>query len=121
MTFDFAMCPDTCHWEGPMTGDIEGTIEFWETAANFFPGTTEHYFETMKITTSSGVITGTNQGVFNFGTLKFRSNAVVDDATGDWAYLVGYKMHFSGVTTAFPPPEGSTTVTGTGTWFAVPP
>lgn len=104
------------HWEGPLTSDIEGTIEFWEHwDQNYVVGGTEHFFETFIIETKHGTITGVDEGVWNFATFKFRANGWVTDATGDWAYLVGYKFHEMGTTSQFPPPEGSTIVTGTGT------
>jgi len=110
------------HWEGPLTGDIEGTIQFWEHwDENYVVGGTEHFFETFIIMTDRGTITGMDAGVWNLATFKFRANGWVTDATGDWAYLVGYKMHEIGTTTAFPPPPGSTTVSGTATMFLAQP
>jgi len=109
------------HWVGPVTGcDIEGTLEVFETPANFFPGQTEHFFETFILTTDSGVISGVDNGVWAFNTFKFRANGWITQATGDWSYLVGYKLHESGYTSAFPPTEG-TIVTLSGTMFFVEP
>jgi len=61
------------HWEGPLTGDIEGTIQFWEHwDENYVVGGTEHFFETFIIMTDRGTITGMDAGVWNFATFKFR-------------------------------------------------
>ena len=121
MSFDFAMCPATCHWQGTMTGDIDVSVQFWETAANFFPGKTEHFFEAYTLTSAGGTASGLNVGLFNMGTFKFRSNAWVDQASGDLTYLLGHKIHFEGFTSQFPPPEGSSVVTATASWFIVQP
>lgn len=116
----FPECPD-CHWAGTISGDIVGTIELWEIWDKIFVvGSTEHYFETFKITTSTGVISGVDQGLWNFATFKFRANGWVTEATGDWAYLVGYKVHEMGTTSA-PPPAGPPLVTGTASWFLAEP
>lgn len=122
ISIDLSVPSADIHWEGPLTGDIEGAIEFWEHwDENYVVGGTEHFFETFIITTDHGTITGVDAGVWNFATFKFRANGWVTEATGDWAYLVGYKMHEMGTTTAFPPPPGSTTVSGTATMFLVEP
>jgi len=110
------------HWIGPLTGDIAGTIEFWETSQNYVVGKTEHFFEKMVITTDKGdIIKGTDAGVWNFPTYKFRANGWVAEASGQSSYLVGYKMHEMGVTTPFPPVPPATTVTGTASMFLVAP
>lgn len=114
ISIDLSLCPD-CHWVGTITGDIEGTVEFWEIwEENYVVGATEHFFETFRITTDSGIISGVDRGVWNFATFKFRALGWVTEASGDWAYLVGYKFHEMGITSQFPPPEGTTVVAGTG-------
>ncbi len=120
ITFDLSL-PDP-HWIGKLTEcDLEGKVEFWETSQNYVVGKTEHFFEIFKITTATGVINGVDDGVWNFPTFKFRANGWVTDASGDWTYLVGYKVHEIGTTSEFPPPAGSTVVTGTGTMTLVAP
>lgn len=113
-------CPGG-RWEGPISGCIlEGmTIQFWETERNFFPGHTEHFFEDFYIMDTQGsvVISGHNAGVWNFSTFKFRANGWVEQATGPWAYLQGYKFHEMG-TTSDPDlwdPANGVTITGFGT------
>jgi len=116
LTFDLGL-PDP-HWIGTVTGDIEGTIEFWEFwDQNYVVGKTEHFFERFLITTDGGdTIEGFDQGVWNFGTtFKFRANGWVTEASGDWAYLVGYKMFEIGMTSPFPPSP----VYGTATMILV--
>ncbi len=121
MTISIDLSVQAPHWVGTITGDIQGIVEFWETSDNYVVGTTEHFFETFRITTDKGVISGVDGGVWNFPTFKFRANGWVTEASGDWAYLVGYKMHEIGTTSPFPPPVGSTVVTGTATWTLVQP
>lgn len=90
------------YWTGPIYGcSISGTIKMWELPP-FFAGSTEHYFEEFLITTNTGTISGTDAGVWNFGTFKFRSNGWVTAGTGDLEYLVGYKVHQMGVTSPWP-------------------
>ncbi len=85
-------------------------------------GKTEHFFEKFVITTDGGdIIKGDDNGVWNFPTFKFRANGWVAEASGSSSYLVGYKLHEIGVTTAFPPPPGVTTITGWATMFLVAP
>ena len=109
------------HWVGPVTGcDIQGTMEVFETPANFIVGNSEHFFETFTITTSTGVISGVDKGVWDFNTFKFRANGWITDATDDWSYLMGYKLHESGYTSQFPPTQG-TIVTLTAAMFLVAP
>ena len=108
------------HWEGPITGcaALEGmTIQFWETDKNFLPGRTEHFFENFYILDGDVTLaSGHNKGLWNFSTLKFRAEGWVDEATGELAYLKGYKFHEVGRTSdpgLWAPPE--ITVTGFGT------
>ena len=120
MAASFDLAVPGAHWEGTVTGcKIQGTIEVFELPASFV-GNTEHFFETYTITTSTGVISGVDQGVWGFNTFKFRANGWITEATGDWSYLSGYKLHESGYTSAVPPAEGSI-VTLTGTMFFVEP
>jgi hypothetical protein len=88
------------HWIGTLSGcGLAGTVEFWETPSNFVVGKTEHYFEIFKITTPTGIISGWDNGVWNFSTFKFRAEGRVTAADGEWADLVGYKLHEMGTTT----------------------
>jgi hypothetical protein len=95
-----------CVWSGDLSGDVVGSIvvsEFWERI--FVVGNTEHFFEAFTITTSHGVISGVDNGVWDFNTNKVRANGWVTEATGDWSYLIGYKLHESGY--VIPPPAGA--------------
>jgi len=111
------------HWEGPITGAVEGTMQLWEHwSENYVVGATEHFFEDFVIYTSDGsVIKGNDQGIWTFQTLKFRSQGFVTEATGDWAFLVGYRVLTTGFTSEFPPVPPSTVISGWGTVMMVPP
>jgi hypothetical protein len=89
--------PAEC-WHGTITGDITGTIWFWETDRNRFPGHTEHFFEVFLITGGDGSISGYDNGVWNFATFKFRAEGRVTAASGGWTGLVGRKYFESGRT-----------------------
>ncbi len=87
------------HWEGTITGDLEGDIVVTEGLPSF-PGKTEHFYETFVITTTGGdTIEGYDAGVWSFQTFKWRANGIVTSATGVWAGLVGCKVHEIGMTT----------------------
>ncbi len=111
-----------CVWSGDLSGDVAGTLvvsEFWE--RNYVVGNTEHFFESFVITTDHGTIPGVDNGVWDFNTNKVRANGWVTAATGDWSYLVGYKLHESGY--VIPPPEGAEVLLYgfTGAMFLVAP
>ena len=123
LTYDFSPGIADPHWVGTLGGcALAGaTIEFWEKPDNYIVGGTEHFFEKMLITIGDDTIKGDNAGVWNFATFKFRANVLVTEATGNWAYLVGYKMHEMGYTTPFPPPEGVYQVHATAAmWLDAP-
>ncbi len=89
------------HWEGRISGDMNGGFQLWEKAENYVVGKVEHYFERFVITPDSGgVIEGDDQGVWSFQTFKFRYTGLVTDTSGDWGFLAGYKVHGVGYTTA---------------------
>ncbi len=95
--------PKNPHWDGIVTGDIQGTIVVTPQTA-WFPGKTEHFTEISMISTGNGeFIKVADGGVYNFPTLKFRMNGWVIDASPGWAYLDGYKFHQIGATGEFPP------------------
>ena len=99
MIFIQVLPPDD-HWEGRISGDIQGMFQLWEKENNFVVGKVEHYFERWVIYTDGGdVISGNDKGVWSFQTFKFRYNGDVTEASGDWAFLIGYRMHGVGYTT----------------------
>ena len=99
-------------WIGTVEGDINGEIYITLVGASF-PGKTEHFSETWTIVTDDGVITGYDEGVWRFVNYKWVANGEVTGASGTLSYLIGYNMHYSGVTTEFPVPPGEP-VSGTG-------
>lgn len=105
------------YWDGTLTGDITGTIQIYETSANFYSGMTMHFFETFTITTSCGTISGTDSGVWNFADLKWRAHGPVTAATGCYSGLVGYTFHEMGVSTD---PNLSDPVTAIASWSLTP-
>ncbi len=108
------------HWIGTLSGcGLAGTVEYWETSRNYIVGKTEHFFELFKITTPGGVISGWDNGVWNFSTFEFRAQGEVTAATGEWAYLLGYKFHESGTTTD-PNAPGATSINGVSAMFLAP-
>jgi hypothetical protein len=110
-------------WDGVIAGDVEGIYQLWERWDEmFFTGpeddyATEHYFEDFVIDTGIGRIEGIDQGVFNFGNLKFHYTGSVTGATGDLDYLEGWLLHGQGVVTFI----SATEATATGTITLVPP
>lgn len=90
--------PETC-WHGTVQGDINGTVAFWETAANYVVGTTEHFFEVFTIwPDEGGSINGVDAGIWNFSTFKFRASGRVTDTSPEWTPLLGYKYFEMGTT-----------------------
>ena len=91
---------DLFQWNGIITGDIEGTFISTPDPDPSFPGSTEHFLETMVIEpTVGGEIRLYQEGVWNFKTGKFRANGMVIAASGGWEYLIGCNVHVRGVTT----------------------
>ena len=101
-----------CLWEGSVSGDVNGTICIAMTEASFLPKV-EKFSETWVIETSEGdVIEGSDKGVWVFANMKWVGNGIVTNATGPWEYLIGYDMHYSGVTDGLPVP--GVPLTGSG-------
>jgi len=93
-----------CLWEGTVSGDINGTICIASTNATFLPNL-QKFSEHWKITTIGGYeIEGDDSGVWVFSNRKWVANGIVTNATGPWEYLIGYDMHYSGVTDGLPVP-----------------
>ena len=96
-TMEASLVNEPLGWIGSIAGDITGTIQLVENPATF-PGTTEHFDESLTITTTDGVvIKGYDLGVFNLKMFKFVANgAITEVSSPDWEWLVGYELHFSG-------------------------
>lgn len=87
------------HWTGHLIGDIEGTIDIYEvTDANYFVGTTMHYFETFTIVTSDGTISGTDSGTWSMADFTFALEGTVTAGTGCYTHMVGYSLSAAGYT-----------------------
>jgi len=100
-------------WTGRVSGDINGEIHITLANPPRFTGKTEHFYEIWEIVTDDGhVIRGYDEGVWHFSNFKWVANGKVTYVTGEWSYLVGYNMHYSGTTTELPVPPG-TPVSGT--------
>ena len=86
--------PDT--WFGSVAGDISGTQEGWGCAFDPGLGAVDPIFlggagpGYNVYVSDRGVITQYNFGVFIDGTWEFRNVGLVTEATGDWAYLLGW-------------------------------
>ena len=98
--------PDT--WFGSVEGDIDGSQEGWTCyfepglgamSAVFLGGAAPGY---NVIITDRGTITQYNMGVYIDQTWEFRNVGLVTEATGDWAYLLGWTSYAYGFT---PNPE----------------
>ncbi len=58
---------------------------------------TMHWFEIMTITCADGTMTIESYGTWTFDNGKFRVNGAVEDATGAYGYLIGARVHQSGL------------------------
>lgn len=94
--------PDT--WFGSVAGDISGTQEGWGCAFDPGLGAVDPIFlggagpGYNVYVSDRGVITQYNFGVFIDGTWEFRNVGLVTEATGDWAYLLGWVSYAYGFT-----------------------
>jgi len=95
--------PET--WYGIVRGDIKGTEETWgcefdpgagAVSPVFLGGVGPGYG---VISTDRGIITVYKMDIYIEGTWEFRNVGFVSDATGDWAYLVGWNTYAYGFTT----------------------
>jgi len=82
--------PTGC-WYGPVDGDIDGTIAFWETATNFVVGDVEYFFEVFTfLPDSGGVIYGVDEGIFLLRSpFPFTANGWVTATSDAWVSLRG--------------------------------
>ena len=106
------------YWKGTITGDITGTVYFWENwERNYIVGSVEHFFEEFYIDLGDGWISGYDNGVWNFATLKFRSHGFVTAASENYAGMIGNFFFEEGYTTD---PDLGFPITGTCTSFIAP-
>jgi hypothetical protein len=100
--------PTGC-WYGTVTGDMTGTIAFWEDPPEKWwqaPGSSGmhtwagHFFEKFTFRPSSGGwIAGYDNGLFNLKTGHFVASGFVTDASPQWEALIGYRYFELGTTT----------------------
>jgi hypothetical protein len=93
--------PTGC-WFGPVHGDINGTIAFWETTMNYWVDDTEYYFEVFTfLPEGGGYINGVDEGVFYAWPplWRFSANGWVTATSDGWADLRGAHFFESGRTT----------------------
>lgn len=85
-------------WTGTIEGDLNGEIVIVENPATF-TGAIEHFDESFTMTLSDGtVIEGGDAGIFNLKTFKAVANGEISWVSSvNWEWLVGYKVHLSGV------------------------
>jgi len=106
------------YWKGTITGDITGTVYFWEIwEKNYVVGSTEHFFEDFYIDLGNGWISGHDTGVWNFATFKYRAYGWVTAASENYADMIGNFFFEEGTTTD---PNLGLPITGIGTCFIGP-
>jgi len=106
------------YWKGQITGDITGTVYFWENwEKNYVVGKVEHFFEEFYIDLGNGWVSGYDKGVWNFATFKFRAHGFVTAASENYAYMIGNVFFEEGTTTD---PDLGLPITGTARCFIGP-
>jgi hypothetical protein len=109
---------ETIYWMGVISGDLSGTIYFWELMPDpYLVGNVMHFLEDFYIDFGDGWVSGYDKGVWNFATFKYRATGWVTDASANYEDLIGCKFHEEGVTNHGPE---SLPITGTGTCFIGP-
>jgi hypothetical protein len=91
-------------WYGTVTGDITGTIAFWEDPPGVVIGKPgyekrEQFTEKFTLRTGGGWIVGYDNGVYDFVTGKFHASGFVTDASPDLSGFIGRRFFESGTTT----------------------
>ena len=102
-------------WTGTISGDINGDMFFYAMDSKDV-GQVHHFWEVWNITTDDGdliIIEGIDKGVVSWKNDKYRMNGVVTEATGNWEYLEGRKVHMSGYITFDPDTGFPATAPGT--------
>lgn len=91
--------PTAC-WTGPISGDIDGTIAFWETHPNYVVGDTEYFFEVFTLLPDSGgYVYGVDEGIFLLKKpFPFRANGWVTATSDEWVDLLGAHFFETGKT-----------------------
>ena len=91
-------------WEGDISGDIDGCIQWWSAAPPDVTGQASHYDERWEIWNSCEnketlLLGGSESGsttTRHFKNSNWRTNGVVEDAADDYAEWIGRRSHMSG-------------------------
>ncbi len=81
------------HWEGTISGDMEGTGAIYLDSAIMQPENKpvkEYFFESSVFETRQGTIQGNDRGVFDLTTGNFWGVGQITDASGRWHFMEGY-------------------------------
>lgn len=112
-------------WEGEITGDITGTIQWWAVDGTPDTGQVHHFIEHWVILGADGseLLSGEDYGTTTIRHLKntiWRTNGTVTDANDDYQHLIGRNVHAGGEITWqwIDTPDGPVPVpeAGTGTF-----
>jgi hypothetical protein len=90
-------------WHGTLSGDLTAAISFWE-MPNRLMGPNDdkvmQFFEVILIQPKAGGwMLGTDKGIWNFATFKFRAEGWITGASTDLAGYIGYRYFEMGTTT----------------------
>jgi hypothetical protein len=90
-------------WHGTLSGDLAATISFWETPNRLMGSNDDkvmQFFEVLLIQPQAGGwMLGTDKGIWNFATFKFRAEGWITDASAGLTDFVGYRYFEMGTTT----------------------
>ena len=86
-------------WSADITsGPLEGGIMYWYNYIAEFKGSRVYFFEEWEVWYEDTlVLAGYDEGVTRLKNGVFTGNGIVTEAYGDYAYMIGYKEHISGV------------------------
>ncbi|HSG85007.1 MAG TPA: hypothetical protein VLA23_01610 [Candidatus Limnocylindrales bacterium] len=89
-------------WQGTITGGLNGAVAFWERPQIFLGphgDRLERFFEVFLFRLDGGEwIYGSDSGVWNFSTFKYRAQGWVTAASAGMEHLVGWHYFYSGTT-----------------------
>ena len=88
-------------WEGPISGDINGVIQWWMVLPFKETGQASHYIERWKILDGDGevLLVGDEKGtttICHGKNTTWRANGIVIDASKEYEHYIGSQTHNSG-------------------------